>query len=59
MTGEQLEELLVFAQANNLMQMPFQEVYNLWQDDMQSFYASLAADDYLSSIEAHDLDFAV
>lgn len=62
MTMQDLKELLQYAEALNLMGKPFQEVYQMWQDDMKDAYESMAADDYLASEEFYDqcyLDTAV
>lgn len=62
MTMQDLKELLQYAEFNNLMGKPFQEVYQMWQDDIKDAYESMMADDYLASQEFYDqcyLDTAV
>lgn len=62
MNMQDLKELLQYAEALNLMDKPFQEVYKMWQDDMRDAYESMTADDCLASEEFHDqfyLDQAV
>lgn len=48
-----LNDLLKFADSNNLQNKSFQEVYNLWKKDIQDAIDSQFADDYLASEEAH------
>lgn len=62
MTQSDLDYLLDFAKANNLMSQPFQKVYNLWLKELEEAYQDYLADSYLSSpdaIEAPYLDQAV
>lgn len=62
MNMQDLKELLRYAEALNLMNKPFQEVYNMWQNDMRDTLDSWLADEYLASQEFYDqcyLDQAV
>lgn len=54
---QDLKELLQYAETNNLMDKPFQEVYHMWLTDMKETLQSWFADEYLSSQEFQDNDY--
>lgn len=46
-----LQDLLKFAEYNHLTKLPFQQVYQLWQKDIQEIVDSQQADDYTQAEE--------
>lgn len=57
MTQSDLQDLLAYASVNHLMDKPFQEVYNMWEADLHECMESWLADQYLCSMEAHEIDY--
>lgn len=57
MTQADLHNLLDFAEAKNLMGTPFQEVYALWQKELQEAYDDYLADLCLLSPELEELPY--
>lgn len=49
------ETLLTFVELNDYQNKPFHEVIELYDKEIKDYYESMRADDYLSSIEAHEI----
>lgn len=48
MTFQDLQDLLSFAKAHNLMHKTFLEVYNLWLEDMADTFLSIQAENCIT-----------
>lgn len=57
MNKKNLKDILQYAKSNNLMDKSFQEVYDLWNQDMQDTLNSWLADEYLASREYEDMQY--
>lgn len=51
-----LDGLLEFVKYHNLGNLPFNQVLNLWDRDIKQTLEEQEADNYLASMEAHELD---
>lgn len=55
MNGSDLTNILFFAKSNNLMSHPFMETLRKWDESNRELLRQQEADNWLSSIEAHEL----
>lgn len=55
MNKKDLTNILFFAKSNNLMSHPFTETLRKWDESNREMLQQQEADDWLSSIEAHEL----
>ena len=51
-----LDGLLEFVKYRNLGNLPFNQVLDLWDKDIKQTLEEQEADNYLASMEAHELD---
>ena len=49
------ENLLIFVEQNDLQRKPFNEVINLYNKELKDCYDDMQADEYLASIESHEV----
>lgn len=47
MNMHDLQEILQYAEANNMMNLDFQTVYKSYQDYLKDYYESLIADEVI------------
>lgn len=55
MNNQDLQSLLIYARTRNIMDKPFQYVYNNWIKDISEWFEEDAADSWLATQEAHDM----
>lgn len=48
------EDLLTFVENNDYQNKKFSEVITLYEKEATEYFNSMQADDYLSSMEAHE-----
>lgn len=49
------EDLIEFVDRNDYHNKPFKEVIALYKEELEDCYNSMIADDYLASVEEHEL----
>ena len=49
-----LQEILQYAEANNMMDLDFQTVYKSYQDYLKDYYESLIADEEIDRQKEED-----
>lgn len=49
-----LQEILQYAEANNMMNLDFQTVYKSYQDYLKDYYESLIADEEIDRQKEED-----
>lgn len=54
MNMHDLQELLQYAEANNMMGLDFQTVYKSYQDYLKDYYESLIADEEIDRQKEED-----
>lgn len=54
MNMHDLQEILQYAEANNMMDLDFQTVYKSYQDYLKDYYESLIADEEIDRQKAED-----
>ena len=54
MNMHDLQEILQYAEANNMMNLDFQTVYKSYQDYLKDYYESLIADDEIDRQKEED-----
>ena len=54
MNMHDLQEILQYAEANNMMNLDFQTVYKSYQDYLKDYYESLIADEEIDKQKEED-----
>lgn len=54
MNMHDLQEILQYAEANNMMNLDFQTVYKSYQDYLEDYYESLIADEEIDRQKEED-----
>lgn len=54
MNMHDLQEILQYAETNNMMDLDFQTVYKSYQDYLKDYYESLIADEEIDRQKAED-----
>ena len=54
MNMHDLQEILQYAEANNMMNLDFQTVYKSYQDYLKDYYESLIADEEIDRQKEED-----
>ena len=54
MNMHDLQEILQYAEANNMMGLDFQTVYKSYQDYLKDYYESLIADEIIDQQKEED-----
>ena len=54
MNMHELQEILQYAEANNMMGLDFQTVYKSYQDYLKDYYESLIADEEIDRQKEED-----
>ncbi len=54
MNMHDLQEILQYAEANNMMGLDFQTVYKSYQDYLEDYYESLIADEEIDRQKEED-----
>lgn len=54
MNMHDLQEILQYAEANNMMNLDFQTVYKSYQDYLEDYYKSLIADEEIDRQKEED-----
>ena len=54
MNMHDLQEILQYAEANNMMSLDFQTVYKSYQDYLKDYYESLIADEEIDRQKEED-----
>ena len=54
MNMHDLQEILQYAEANNMMGLDFQTVYKSYQDYLKDYYESLIADEEINRQKEED-----
>lgn len=54
MNMHDLQEILQYAEANNMMNLDFQTVYKSYQDYLKDYYESLIADEAIDQQKEED-----
>ena len=54
MNMHDLQEILQYAEANNMMNLDFQTVYKSYQDYLKDYYESLIADEVIDQQKEED-----
>ena len=54
MNMRDLQEILQYAEANNMMNLDFQTVYKSYQDYLKDYYESLIADEEIDRQKEED-----
>lgn len=54
MNMHDLQEILQYAEANNMMNLNFQTVYKSYQDYLKDYYESLIADEEIDRQKEED-----
>ena len=54
MNMHDLQEILQYAEANNMMGLDFQTVYKSYQDYLKDYYESLIADEEIDKQKEED-----
>lgn len=54
MNMHDLQEILQYAEANNMMNLDFQTVYKSYQDYLKDYYESLIADDTIEQQKSEE-----
>ena len=54
MNMHDLQEILQYAEANNMMDLDFQTVYKSYQDYLKDYYESLIADEEIDRQKEED-----
>ena len=54
MNMHDLQEILQYAEANNMMNLDFQTVYKSYQDYLKDYYESLTADEEIDRQKEED-----
>ena len=54
MNMHDLQEILQYAEANNMMSLDFQTVYKSYQDYLKDYYESLIADEAIEQQKSEE-----
>ena len=54
MNMHDLQEILQYAEANNMMNLDFQTVYKSYQDYLKDYYESLIADEAIEQQKSEE-----
>ena len=54
MNMHDLQEILQYAEANNMMSLDFQTVYKSYQDYLKDYYESLISDDTIEQQKSEE-----
>lgn len=54
MNMHDLQEILQYAEANNMMELDFQTVYKSYQDYLKDYYESMIADEAIDQQKEED-----
>lgn len=56
MSAKDLNDILAFARENRLLKSPFIDVFNKWDNSNKEYLQQQEADNWLSTMEAHELN---
>lgn len=56
MSQQDLDNILTFAEENHLLHTPFIDVFNKWDNSNKEYLQQQEADNWLSTMEAHELN---